>query len=80
MHYDKIKQCIDINTSVFSLDRFPVKLDGVWIEDEAAADYLDEWHYRDYTALGYRAARVPVLPPQKRLAFVLEKFSEQELQ
>jgi len=29
--------------SVFILDRFPVKLDGVRIEDEAAADYLDEW-------------------------------------
>jgi len=70
MHYDEIKQCIDINTSIFILVR---------IEDEAAADYLDEWHYRDYTALGYRAARVPVLPPQERLAFVLEKLSEQEL-
>jgi predicted ATPase len=66
--------------SVFMLDRFPVQLDGVRIEDEAAADYLDEWHYRDYTALGYRVVRVPVLPPQERLAFVLEKLSEQELQ
>lgn len=65
--------------SVFILDGFPVQLDGVRIEDEAAADYLDEWHYRDYTALGYRVVRVPVLPSQERLAFVLEKLSEQAL-
>jgi len=65
--------------SVFMLDRFPVQLDGVRIEDAAAADYLDEWHYRDYTALGYRVVRVPVLPPQERLAFVLERLSEQGL-
>ncbi len=65
--------------SVFMLDRFPVQLDGVRIEDEEAADYLEEWHYRDYIALGYRVVRVPVLPPQERLAFVLEKLSEQAL-
>ena len=60
------------------LDRFPVQLDGVRIEDEAAADYLDEWHYHDYTALGYRVVRVPVLPPQERLAFVLERLSDKD--
>ena len=65
-------------TSVFMLDRFPVQLDGVRIEDEAAADHLDEWHYRDYTALGYRVVRVPVLPPQERLAFVLERLSDKD--
>jgi predicted ATPase len=66
--------------SVFMLDRFPVQLDGVRVEDEAAADYLDEWHYRDYTALGYEVVRVPILSPKERLEFVLEKLSEQELQ
>jgi predicted ATPase len=60
------------------LDRFPVRLDGIRTEDEFAADYLEEWHYRDYTALGYRVERVPVLPPQERLAFILEKLFEQE--
>jgi predicted ATPase len=64
--------------SVFMLDRFPVKMDGVRIEDEAAADYLDEWHYRDYTALGYHVVRVPVLPPQERLTFVLEMLSDRD--
>jgi len=59
------------------LDRFPVRPDSVRIEDDASADYLDEWHYRDYTDLGYCVERVPVLPPKERLAFVLEKLSEQ---
>jgi len=66
--------------SIFMLDRFLVQLDGIRIEHEDAADYLDEWHYRDYTALGYSVVRIPVLAPQERLAFVLEKLSEQELQ
>ena len=64
--------------SVFMLDRLPVQRDGVRIEDEAAADYLDEWHYRDYTALGYHVVRVPVLPPQERLTYVLEKLSDKD--
>jgi predicted ATPase len=59
--------------SVFMLDRFPVQRDDVRIEDEAAAKYLDQWHCCDYTALGYRIVRVPVLPPKERIAFVLEK-------
>jgi predicted ATPase len=61
--------------SVFMLDRFPVQLDGVRIEDDAAA-YLEKWHIRDYTALGYNVVMVPVLPPAERLAFVLEKIAE----
>lgn len=64
--------------SIFLLDRFPVQIDGVRIEDEAAADYLDEWHYHDYSALGYHVVRVPVLPPQERLAFVLKTLSEKD--
>jgi predicted ATPase len=58
--------------SVFMLDRFPVEQDGVRTEDDAAADYLGEWHYHDYSALGYNVVRVPVLPPEEMLAFVLE--------
>jgi predicted ATPase len=61
-------------TSVFMLDRFPVQQDDVRIEDEAAANYLDQWHYCDYLTLGYDVVRVPVLPPEERLAFVLEKI------
>ena len=62
--------------SVFVLDRLPVKGDGLRPEDETLAAFLDEWIPRDYRALGYRIVRVPVLPPQERLAFVLEKLSE----
>ena len=58
--------------SVFILDRFPVQSDDVRIEDDAAAKYLDQWHCCDYTALGYRIVRVPVLPPRDRLAFILK--------
>jgi predicted ATPase len=65
--------------SVFILNRFPLQLDGVRMEDNPAADYLDEWLARDYGSLGYDVVRVPVLPPQERLAFVLETLSEQEL-
>jgi predicted ATPase len=61
--------------SVFMLDRFPVHQDDVRIEDEDAAIYLDQWHCCDYTALGYRVVRVPVLPPSDRITFVLEKLS-----
>ena len=65
--------------SVFLLDRFPVEQDGVRAEDDATADFIDEWLARDYSALGYSVVRVPVLPPQERLAFVLEMLSEQGL-
>jgi len=65
--------------SVFLLDRFPVEQDGVRFHDDVTADLIDEWLARDYSALGYCVVRVPVLSPQERLAFVLERLSEQGL-
>jgi predicted ATPase len=66
--------------SVFVLDPLPFQPDDQRVEEIAAvAGYLDEWHARDYIALGYDVVRVPVLPPQERLAFVLERLSEQGL-
>jgi len=65
--------------SVFILDGFPVQHNGVRTGDDAAAGLLDEWLARDYSALGYGVVRVPVLSPQERLAFVLERLSEQGL-
>jgi predicted ATPase len=62
--------------SVFVLDRFPIQRDGLRPQDEALAAFLDEWIARDYSALGYRVVRVPVLPPEERLAFVLETLFE----
>ena len=65
--------------SVFMLDRFPYQQDGVRGGDDTYADYFDSWMERDYTALGYEVVRVPVLPPEERLAFVLETLSEKGL-
>ena len=66
--------------SVFVLDPLPFQPDDERVEEIAAVQgYLDEWHTRDYRALGYRVVRVPVLPVQERLAFVLERLSEQGL-
>jgi predicted ATPase len=62
--------------SVFIFDRLPFKKNGVRREEEAAANFLDEWITRDYSALGYSVVRVPILPPPERLAFVLEWISE----
>ena len=66
--------------SVWLLDRLPVPRETpLGPEDEATASFVDEWIARDYSALGYRVVRVPVLSPQERLAFVLERLSEQGL-
>ncbi len=65
--------------SVFLLDPLPIHLDGLRFEDDALPGFLDEWHTRDYTALGYDVVRVPVLPPEERLAFILEWLSERGL-
>ena len=64
--------------SVFILARLPFQVDEQRIEEMAAiACFLDEWQMRDYCALGYNVVRVPVLPPEGRLAFVLERLSKQ---
>ena len=65
--------------SVFMLDPLPFQGDGVRDDDAAIVGYLDEWIARDYSALGYRVVRVPVMSPEERLAFVLERLSEQGL-
>jgi predicted ATPase len=65
--------------SVFILDRLPVHQDGVRYHDDLAADLIEQWLARDYTALGYNLVRVPVLPVEERSAFVLENLAEQGL-
>ena len=62
--------------SVFILDPLPFQENGAREIDAVEVGYLDEWLARDYSALGYRVVRVPVLSPQERLAFVLETLSE----
>jgi predicted ATPase len=65
-------------TSVFILKRFPFQKDGIRAADDATADF-ESWLFRDYSALGYKAVWVPVLPPEERLAFVLDRLFEQGL-
>ncbi len=65
--------------SVFILDRLPLQQNGLRFEDDDHTGFLDEWIALDYIALGYSVVRVPVLAPEERLAFVLERLSEQGL-
>jgi predicted ATPase len=60
---------------VFILDQLPLHQNGYRFENDSYADFLGKWHTRDYRALGYDVVRVPVLPPEERLAFVLERLS-----
>ncbi|MFN2186579.1 MAG: AAA family ATPase [Anaerolineae bacterium] len=65
--------------SVFILDLLPLELDGARIQDEAYTVLLDEALVRCYGALGYDVVRVPVLRPQERLEFILERLSKRGL-
>ena len=66
--------------SVLFLDPLPFEVDGMRMKSDALiADYVAAWHARDYSALGYDAIRVPVLPPQERVEFVLEALSDRGL-
>jgi len=62
--------------SVFILDLLPLELDGARIENKIYTTVLDDWLARDYTALGYSIERVPVMPPDERLDFILERLNE----
>ncbi len=62
--------------SVFVLAPLPFQADDERIEEMLSiASFLDEWQTRDYTSLGYNVVRVPVLPPEERLAFVLAELN-----
>ena len=73
-----LKECFHHRyASVFMLDPLPFQPDDQRVEEIAAiAGYLHEWHTLDYRALGYSVVKVPVFPPEERLAFVLERLSE----
>ena len=62
--------------SVFLLDRLPYQLDGVRIGDEELAEYYESWTLRDFCDLRYKVIRVPVLPPEKRLRFILRQLGQ----
>ena len=65
--------------SVFLLNRLPYQKDEVRVGDDETAAYLESWILSDYSDLGYRVIRVPVLSPDERFKFVLEKLNEQGL-
>lgn len=65
--------------SVFLLDRFPVQFDEARIENEDIAVAIDEWLMRDYSALGYEVKRVPVLPPEERVEYIISRISNPHL-
>lgn len=63
--------------SVFILDRLPFERENkLGPEDEKPAQFIDMWLERDYTTLGYSVVRVPVVTPEERLNFVLERIAE----
>ena len=63
---------------VLIFDRLPLVVDHARTEDEATADFLDEWLERDYRALGYEVVRVPVLPLEERVRIVAHAISAPE--
>ncbi len=63
-------------SSVFILNRLPYQQDGIRGGDDTTAAYFDSWMERDYIALGYKVVRVPVLPPEERLAYMLDNLSD----
>lgn len=66
--------------SVFILDRLPFHREKMLgPEDEATSYFLDKWLSRDYRALGYNVERVPVMPSEARLEFVLKSLAECKL-
>ena len=75
-----LRECFQYRyASVFILDRLPLKQNGLRYKDDSLQDFTEAWHTRDYRALGYSLTRVPVMPPEDRLAFVIGVLSEQGL-
>jgi predicted ATPase len=62
--------------SVFILDQLPLHQDGLRFQDEALIGFLDQQLTQNYHDLGYNVIKVPVLPPEERFAFVLERLSQ----
>lgn len=65
--------------SIFVLDRLAFQKDCVRIEDDVFDVFVDEWLARDYGDLGYPVVRMPVMPPEERLGFLLNQLDIREL-
>ena len=59
---------------VFIFDPLPFQGDNARTENSQTIEFLNTWLERDYTALGYNIVRVPVMPVQERLEFVLQRI------
>lgn len=60
---------------IFLLDQLPFfEKNGVRIEDEKIAGEISRLIYKEYCKLGYVVVRVPVLPLEERVKFVLERL------
>lgn len=65
--------------SIFLLELLPFQSDDGRIDEMSLIrNFLDECQMLDFKALGYNLIRVPVLPPEERLSFVLENLSQKE--
>lgn len=72
---DALRHCFRHRyASVFVLDPLPLAADGLRFEDDTFTEFLDEWIERDYLALGYAPIRVPVMAPEDRLSYLLDRI------
>jgi len=60
---------------IFIFDRISVKTDAVRWEDDRTAAELDNLLTAAYCKLGYSPVRVPLLPIDRRVEFVLERVN-----
>jgi predicted ATPase len=58
---------------VYLLDPLPLDVDEIRFDNTELVRFIDHWIARDFHSLGYDVVRVPVLPPEQRLAFVLDR-------
>lgn len=57
--------------NVFIFDRLPFEADGVRVDNDQIAAELDRMLENDYRLMGYEPTRVPVMPVESRVKFIL---------
>lgn len=67
MHLCKINRYAQI----FLLERLPIEQDNVRNEDDKTAAELEAQLESDYKILGYEIIRVPIMPVEERVQFIL---------
>jgi predicted ATPase len=60
---------------ILLFDRLPFEEDGVRVEDEQAAAFLDKQLELDYRSLGYDVTRIPAMSVQDRVTMLLSLTS-----